>query len=268
MIALFALAAMLATNSDQVSPAQSPVPAVDVIPEIGRTKSRAPACVALQDLVAPSFAAAMRADQQFNQAAPQFAAYAGAKDATTILPTGMVKASGTPLQTRRMAEDSDSATPEMYLARLDKSLADMVKNVLAIGKALSDPRLASDSQDPAVQSEREQLQRLYAVQVGRISVLQEFLARQRMDRTKNDRNITNSTSLDGRGVGTADLAAAAAAALDSGHVADLLGQPSLNGLAGNDKQSMNDWTNRIARTVKDNENSAAQTFYNLARNCM
>jgi hypothetical protein len=222
----------------------------------------------------------MRTDSQFFQAAPQFAAYAGAKAASRARPPGVMKVGAgldgdAPGPSNRAAEDIDSVAPEMYLARLDKALADMVKNVRAIGNALGDPRLASDSADPALQSEREQLGQLYAVQLGRISVLQEFLERQRAERIRTDKNVANNSALDrgstpggGPGISMAELAAGAAAALDSGHVAQQLGQPMLSGLAGNDKQSVNDWTSRIARAVREHENMAAQTFYGLAQKCM
>jgi len=282
MIALFTLAAMLAVTPAQTVPAPSATPnTADVVPEIGRAKSKAPACAALQDLVSPSFAAALRADNDFKQAAPQFAAYAAAKASATSLPTNVTRvtsAGDRPMQSKVGADELDSPTPELYLARLDKVLADMKREAAAINKALGDPRLATDSSDPAVQSERKQLSELYDVQVARIAALQEFLDRQRMGRSRTDTNLTNNTAFDsgakgtkgGGGkpaVNTADNQAAAAAALDSGHVAYLFGQPSLNGQAGNDKQSINDWTSSMGRAVRDNENTAAKIFFALALNC-
>jgi hypothetical protein len=277
MIALFTLATMLAVAPAQTAPAPSATPnTADVIPEIGRVKSKAPACSALQDLVAPSFAAAMRADKQFAQAAPQFAAYATAKASATALPTNVTRVTSSgdrPMQSKIGADELDSPTPEMYLARLDKALAEMKREAAAINKALGDPRLASDSNDPAVQSERKQLSQLYDVQVARIATLQEFLDRQRLGRARTDTTITNNTAFDKGargaipGVNTADNQAAAAAALDSGHVVFLFGQPSINGQAANDKQSVNDWTTSIGRAVRENENTAAKTFFAIALNC-
>jgi hypothetical protein len=271
MIALFTLAAMLAAAPEQASPAPATTPAADLIPEIGRVKSKAPACVALQDLVAPSFAAALRADKEFTVAAPDFGNYASAKSASTTRPTNVTRANGAPMKTRMVAADQDSATPEMYLARLDKALATMTGDLLAINKALGDPRLATDSSDPAVQSEREQMQRLYVVQASRIATLQEFLERERMNRARTDATLTDNGSLGKGGIGgqnsADDLAANAAAALDSGHVPLLFGQPMLNGLAANDKQSVNDWTSLMARSVHENENRAAKTFYDIAQTC-
>jgi hypothetical protein len=274
MIALFTLATMLAVAPAQTVPAPSATPnTADVVPEIGRTRSKAPACAALQDLVSPSWAAAMRADNDFRQAAPQFSAYAAAKAGATTLPTNVVRADNHQMKSKVAADELDSPTPEMFLARLDKVLADMKREAGAINKALGDPRLASDSNDPAVQSQRKELSQLYDVQVARIAALQEFLDRQRMGRSRTDTSLTNNAAFDQGarahkgGVNTADNQEAAAVALDSGHVVYLFGQPSINGQAANDKQSLNDWTNSIGRAVRDNENTAAKTFFALALNC-
>jgi len=267
MIALFALAAMLVAGTDQT---QSPAPAATAagdLPEIGRVKSRVLSCVALQELVVPSFAAALRADKQFTQAAPQFASYAEAKDSATTLPTNVKKANGAPMKTKLIAADPDSATPEMYLARLDKALATMQQEVLTISKALGDPRIAADITDPAVQAERAQLQVLYAAQVTRIATLQEFLERQRMNRAITDKTLTDQSVFSSAGVNMDDLQAAGADALASGHDPLLGGQPMINGLALNDKQSVADWTTGMARGVHNYENVAAKTFLDIGKNC-
>jgi hypothetical protein len=275
MIALFTLVAMLASAPAQTTPAPD---SGQGVPEIGRTKSKAPACAALQELVAPSFAAARRVDQQFAQSAPQFAAYAGAKDASTPLPTNIKHAGGGTDQPDsadfavkpRGAEDLDSVNPDAYIARLDKALAGMKQDILAIAKALGDPRLTSDSPDRAVQSEREALLRLFLAQASRAATLQEFLDRERLNRIKADTTLTDNGAFWPAGVGgsaSEKIAAQAEAALSSGHVPLLVGQPMLGGLAANDKQSVNDWTASIARIVHDNENLAAKTFLEIAQSC-
>jgi len=276
MIALFTLVTMLANAAAQTTPAPD---AGQIIPEIGRTKSKAPACTALQELVAPSFAAARRVDKQFEQAAPQFAAYAAAKAASSTLPTNIKRSGGGTdqpdsadfaVKPRVTAEDQDSVNPDAYIAHLDKALASMKQDILAITKALGDPRLASDSPDPAVQSEREALLRLYLAQASRVATLQEFLDRERLNRIKADTTLTDNGAFWAAGVGGSaweKIAAQAAAALNSGHVPLLFGQPMLSGLASNDKQSVNDWTAGMGRIVHDNENLAAKTFYDIAQSC-
>jgi hypothetical protein len=258
VIALFVVAALMAAGPDQD------------VPEIGRVKSNAPACAALRDLVIPSLLAAARVDQQFAQAAPQFAAYAAAKAGATTLPTNMTRANGSPVTSRTTADEADSPTPDLYLARLDKALAGMQKDLLSIGKALGDPRIAADSTDPSVQAEREQLGVLYVVQAARIATLMEFLGRERKSRIDADRSLTDQSALHhatGAASQSDDLAAAAAAALSSGHVPYLVGQPQLNGLAANDKQSVNDWTAGIAKAVRESESTAVKKFAAVAQTC-
>jgi hypothetical protein len=267
LIAALVLVAMLLTDQAQPQSQATAAPAAGDLPEIGRVKSKVPSCVALQELVIPSFAAALRADKQFTQAAPQFASYAEAKDSATTLPTNVKKANGSPMKTKLIAADPDSATPEMYLARLDKALATMQQEVQVISKALGDPRIAADVTDPAVQSERSQLLVLYAAQMTRIATLQEFLERQRMNRAITDKTLTDQSVFSSAGVNMDDLQAAGADALASGHDPLLAGQPMINGLALNDKQTVSDWTTGMARGVHNYENVAAKTFLDIGKNC-
>jgi len=99
---------MLSAIPDQASP-----PPAAQLPEIGRIRAISPSCIALQDIVLPSFAAAARADKEFAQAAPQFAAFAEARDAAKTLPTGITKASGHEMQTKLIAADPDSSATDM-----------------------------------------------------------------------------------------------------------------------------------------------------------
>jgi hypothetical protein len=276
MIALLTLAATLAVSSAQTSPAPVATPnTADVVPEIGRTKSKAPACAVLQDLVMPAFDAALRADKQFAGATPQFSAYAAAKDATAAPNSGLAHASGDGItdvgvKSRRVSEEQDSPTPDMFLARLDTALVAMRKDLLAIGKALGDPRVSKDSLDPAVQSERQNLLALWAVQAARIATLEEFLERQRLDRAKTTLSQVDMSPFFKGGVGgnrADDLAAKAAAALDSGHVPLLFGQPMISGIASNDRQSVNDWTGGMTRNMREVENDAAISFLGVANTC-
>jgi hypothetical protein len=276
MIALFTLAAALAVSPAQTAPAPVATPnTAEVVPEIGRTKSKAPACAVLQDLVMPAYAAALRVDKQFAGATPHFSAYAAAKDAAAIPNSNLAHQDPTgfgdlAVKSRRVADDSDSASPDMYLARLDAALVAMRKDLLAIGTALGDPRVSKDSPDPAVQSERQNLLALWAVQAARIATLQEFLERQRLDRAKTTLAQVDMSPFFKGGMGgnrADDLAAKAAEALDSGHVPLLFGQPMINGIAANDKQSVNDWTGGMTRNVRDIENGAAITFLGVANTC-
>jgi hypothetical protein len=248
MIALFVLTAMLATPAT-AAPADETTPA-----EIGRVRANSAACLVSRDVVIPAFAAAMHADTTFKVAAPQFGLYAAAKAETHTLPTNIGA------KTRMVANDPWSATNQMYLAKLDQALANITKDVLTISQALGDKRISADSTDPAVQAQREQLLKLEQIQKSRALALREFIMRESM----------------GIGRDTGDSSALSTGMVDMNTVmegtpsaVDLVtfGQPQLNGLAQNDKSSMNDWTASIERAVHANENPIAKTFFDIAKAC-
>jgi hypothetical protein len=260
------LAGLLVAGPTPPQSLPTAAPAAGDLPEIGRTQSHAPACVALQEIVAPSFAAAMRADKQFAQTAPQFASYAEAIDNATTLRGDVTVAARGQMKTKLIAVDPDSATPEMYLAKLDKALTGMQQEALTIAKALGDPRIAADVTDPVVQTERRQLQALYGVQSARIKALMEFLEKQRKE--TGDRTFRDTTAFDSAGVSMEALAAAAYNATHGPEKGiEALGQPMTNGLTPNDKRAVNDWTTAIARVAHDNANAAAKTLLDVAKTC-
>jgi hypothetical protein len=248
MIALFVLTTMLAFPA-AAAPADETTPA-----EIGRVRANSLACLVSRDVVIPAFSAAMHADSTFKVAAPQFGLYAAAKANGKTLPTNI----GT--TTRMVANDPWSAANQMYLAKLDQALANIQKDVLTISQALGDKRISADSTDPAVQSQREQLLRLEDIQRGRALALREFISRESMG---IGRDTGDSSGLSTKMV---DMNA-----VMEGHPPEValitFGQPQLNGLAENDKSSINDWTANIERVVHQNENPIAKTFFDIAKAC-
>src|SRR5471032_925955 len=147
MFAALTLAVLFAAAAD---PTPTPAP---VIPEIGRVRASAPACTALTGLVAPSFAAAQNADQRFSEAALNLPQYAHVIN-DPFARFGVQR--------------------EAMLSRLDSALTSMQADARQINRALADPRLSKTSPDSDIQSERAQLEQVYAAQMARINVLAEF----------------------------------------------------------------------------------------------
>jgi hypothetical protein len=244
MIALFGLAALLVVQTDNTQ-------------EIGRVRAHAAACVASRDIVAPAFKAARAADTIFTAAAPTYGEYAAAKANSRTLPTNVVQASGKKMASKLTAADPWGATTQMYAQKLDQAIAGIQRNLLTISNALGDPRIAPTITDPDVQAQRTQLLNLYNAQAARLVTLVQFSQRESLS-TAFDRMDDNSALAGKLPVPDAP---------DDGSTIPVFGQPQLNGLAGNDKSAMKDWTDGLATAIHKQENLAAKTFFDIATAC-
>lgn len=157
MFALFVILGLLGAPP-QAAASDSPA----TLPEIGRVKALVPACATLRDLVIPSYFTMRKADVEFETIANSFDTYAEALD-----------------QTNNPAEaklNRNLSERQMYLTRMGSNAAQMAQDLQSTAKALRDPRLSPAIDDPRIQEQREQLQKLYALQSDRLALLNEFLA--------------------------------------------------------------------------------------------
>jgi hypothetical protein len=220
---------------------QTPAPAPGpTLPEIGRVRAARPACVAMRDLIIPSFAAALRADARFAQTRARLPQYIDFADDP---------------------EHSTDVFRESALSKLDQDATAILNETLVLNRALGDPRF-KDPSDPQIIAEKAQLQQLYNTQQARANQLQEFVMRQRNVIAKN--GMEDSNAFKGRNPVPASLRTdAPTPALTAPP-----GMPILNGrIALADKATINDWSGSMAAAVRASENQAAKTFLPIANSC-
>src|SRR5471030_290970 len=170
IVALF-LAAAFAGLDPTPSPQQE-----QTFPEIGRVRSVAPPCTVLRDIVIPSWEAAKDINKKF-----------------TDIQTGLPKYAAT-------ADDPFNrwgVQREMQLSRVDQALSNMMDRSLVINKLLGDPRISANSPDPQVQAERSALTQMYQTQQARISILNEFVQREKKQVLTRD--LAENSALSGKG---------------------------------------------------------------------
>lgn len=224
-----------------LQPFGSPPPAV-TLPNIGRTRSAAPACVAMRDLVIPAFAAARRADARFVDTRKRLTNYA------------------------EVADDPEHRTDvfrESALAKLDADATALLGEAETISRALGDPRLPAYAKDPQVATERAELQRVYDAQRTRADLLEQFVTRQRVAIAKN--GIDDDGAFASRSqANPAQLAAPYAPDPTQTAPPDM---PALNGVGLSDKRVIDDWAGGIASGIRRSENQAAKAFLGIATRC-
>jgi hypothetical protein len=234
IVALF-LAAALATGAD---PTPSPAPDT-TFPEIGRVRSLAPPCAVMRDVVIPSYQAAQKANQKFSEAAKRLPNYA------------------------EVADDPFNrwgVEREMLLTRVDSALTSMMEQTEQMSKYLGDPRISPRAADPQVQNERTALQQLYQSQMARVSILHEFVERERLAVMKHGLDDTSMFSSPTQSMGPTPTP-------QPGQTRTPFGQPSLNGIAFNDAQQMRDWTGQMAAEIHISEERSAKILYPIATGC-
>ena len=218
-------------------------PASSPLPEIGRTRGVNRACAAMRDIIIPSFAAAVRADTRFAETRKRLPNY------TDIANDPVHK---------------DDAFQQMMLEKLGADASTLLQEALILNKALGDPRIAADVNDPQVMAERRSLQQLYEAQKVRANLLNEFVMRERAATAKQGidddsafraRNTTNFSG----GVSPPPLTIAELKAPP--------GMPMRSRIPMADKNSVQDWGTSLATYVRKNENEAAKTFYSIAKTC-
>jgi hypothetical protein len=237
----FALGAAPSLAPAPPQPAQTAAPGGQ-LPEIGRVRANTPACVAMRDLVIPSFAAAQRADMRFAQTRARLPQYVDFAD--------------DPVHQNDIFRTST-------LAKLDADATAMLNEALLLNKALGDPRFKNTA-DPQVVAEKAALQQLYDVQQARANQVQQFVMRER--NTTAQHGMEDSGAFGGRHGGASKDAAPPPAPIPE--LTGAPGMPVLNHrIPGADKVVMDDWGRQMAAYVRAGENQAAYTFYPIAESC-
>jgi hypothetical protein len=214
------------------------------LPNIGRTRSVTPGCAAMRDIVVPSFAAAVRADQRFVETRKRLPNYAEIVDDP---------------------EHSTDGFRQMLLHKLGQDAANLMQDAQAISKALGDPRISADVKDPQVVAERRQLQALYEAQATRANLLNEYVMREQVATAKQ--NIDDTSAFRSR---LATNSGADNVKAPDQPVPQLTAPPNMplrSGIALADKRALEDWGTTLHTYVRAAENQAAKTFYPIARSC-
>jgi hypothetical protein len=218
-------------------------PFSQALPNIGRTRSVTPACAAMRDIVVPSFAAAVRADQRFVETRKRLPNYADLVDDP---------------------EHSGDVYRLSALHKLGQDAANLMQEAETISKLLGDPRIADDVKDPQVVAERRQLQALYVAQVTRANLINEYVIREQAatakigidDKTpfqpRNAANYTNPVQRPDRPLPQFTAPP---------------NMPLRSGIGLADKRAMEDWGTTLHTYVRKAENEAAKTFYPIAKSC-
>jgi hypothetical protein len=218
-------------------------PFASSLPNIGRTRAVNRACAAMRDLIVPSFEAALRADKRFAETRKSLPNYADI--------------AGDPIH-------RDDGFQQMLLSKLDRDASALLQESLVLNKALGDPRIAANVDDPQVIAERRALQQLYEAQQTRANLLNEFVIREHVATAK-------------QGIDDGGAFRSRASTNYSGGVSpppapnpSLTAPPGMPLRSNNpqaDRNSLQDWGTVLNTYVRTNENQAAKTFFIVARTC-
>jgi hypothetical protein len=230
------LPAVVALAFAQVA-APSPAPSNE--PEIGRVRTVAPACVAMHDLVVPSFAQARKADASFAQATPWLAGYA-----------------------ENITKDGDPHLAQMYLNRMGQTIATMLQAMQPVAKALGDPKLKGEP-GSAVDDEHKALEQLFETEMGRLNTLNEFYLRRTTEAARAELQDDGAFA---RSVHHGSVPETTPAPFTSDRT--LFGRPNLDpNVSFVARNEMNAWSAGMSAQVRTSENEAARVFLPLAKNC-
>src|SRR5665213_1489864 len=119
----------------------------------------------MRDLIVPSFEAAIRADKRFVETRKRLPNYA---------------------EIVNDPSHQDDGFRQMVLHKLDQDVTELLQQSLILNKALGDPRIAADVDDPQVMAERRALQQLYDAQQTRANLLNEFVIREHVASAKDN----------------------------------------------------------------------------------
>jgi len=232
IVALFLAAALAGTD-----PTPAPAPELG-FPEIGRVRANTPPCTVMKDIVLPSWEAAKDADKKFLMAQSYLPKYA---------------------ETLNDNFNRWGPQRDMQFTHIDQAVSNMMSSTLVINKLLGDPRIAADSPDPEVQAERAALIQLYETQQARISVMGEYVQRERLVVMSHGMTVAAAAPR-----GSTPIPEVTPQA---GMTRSPWGQPSLNGISIQDSQEMRNWTGQMAVEIKKSEERAAKSFYPIAVGC-
>jgi hypothetical protein len=217
-------------------------PFQQTLPNIGRTRSVTPACAAMRDIVVPSFAAAVRADQRFVETRKRLPNYADLVDDP---------------------EHSNDVYRLSALHKLGQDAASLMQEAQTISKLLGDPRISEVNTDPQVMAERRQLQALSGAQVTRANLINECVRREQVATAKlgMDDNSAFAPRNSANYPGPLHTSAPAPQMTAPPNM------PLRSGIALADKRAMEDWGTTLHTYVRQAENQAAKTFYPIAKSC-
>ena len=212
------------------------------LPNIGRTRSVTPACAAMRDIVVPSFAAAVRADQRFAETRKRLPNYADIVDDP---------------------EHANDVYRISALHKLGQDAASLMQEAQTISKLLGDPRISDEVKDPQVVAERRQLEALYVAQVTRANILNEYVMREQVATAKQ--GIDDNSAFRSRN--SANVAPQLHTSAPMPQFTAPPNMPLRSGIGLADKRAMEDWGTTLHTYVRKAENQAAKTFYPIAQGC-
>jgi hypothetical protein len=238
MSSIPAIIMLVIAQAAVTTPAPSAAPSSE--PEIGRVRTVAPSCVAMHDLVVPTFAQALKADASFAQATPWLAGYA-----------------------ENIAKDGDPHLAQMYLSRMGQTIATMLQAMQPVAKALGDPKLKGEP-GGAVDDEHKALEQLFETEMGRLTTLNEFYLRQTTNAARAELQADDGAFARSVRHGSAPEATPTPFTSDR----TMFGQPNLDpNVPFVARNEMNAWSAGMSAQVRESEAQAARIFYPLAKSC-
>ncbi len=236
LASLLISAALFAANPFTLGPTPTPAPSsAGQLPEIGRVRSITPGCIVMRDLVAPSYAAALRADLRFAKLRKAFPKYAEA-----------------------VADDYAEGSKSMALAALDREAQAMRDEALLLSRALDDPRLVHPT-EPQVIAEKRELQQLYDKQSGRANLAWEFVLRERVTTIRSGTAPLESRLSRSPAFPTFNPIAVATSAPGM--------PPPMRGNELGDKRAFDDWAGDLAVQVRASEHQMAAALLPISTTC-
>jgi len=242
MIDVLALAwlivAFASPNPFTLGPTPTPGPSAPpslVLPQIGRVRAATPGCAVMRDLIAPAYAASMRADVRFAKIRKTFPKYIDVADDRS---------------------DRYGARHAMIIAEMDRDAIALREEALVLNRALGDPRFVRPT-DPQVIAAKRELQQLYDNQSGRANLIFEFVTREQAA------IMRSGTGTDAGSVGAVPLPTP----MDQATSAPFGMPPPLRGIELVDRSALDAWAGTIAVQVRASEHRMAAALLPISQSC-
>jgi hypothetical protein len=231
------IVALAAANPFTLGPTPAPGPSASPgfeLPEIGRVRAATPACAVMRDLIAPAYAAAVRADARFTKIRKGLPKYVDVADDRS---------------------DRYGARHAMIVAEMDRDAIAMREEALVLNRALGDPRFVRPT-DPQVIAEKRELQQLYDNQSGRANLIFEFVTREQAAIMRSGM-IPDDTARPG----------APPVPVDQTTTAPFGMPPPLRGIELVDRNALDAWAGTIAVQVRASEHRMAAALLPISQSC-
>ena len=232
------IVAFAAPNPFTLGPTPTPGPSASpgiALPEIGRVRAATPACAVMRDLIAPAYAAAVRADARFAKIRKGFPKYVDVADDRS---------------------DRYGARHAMIIAEMDRDALALREDALVLNRALGDPRFVRPT-DPQVIAEKRELQQLYDNQSGRANLIFEFVTREQAAIMRSGMDTGTG------GVGAVPLPTP----VDQATSAPFGMPPPLRGIELIDRNALDGWAGTIAVQVRASEHRMAEALLPISQSC-